>query len=213
MRSFWWLSFRCCFHWLVDNTSKDCFKTDIPNLTELPFVRYALQSKVLMSATTSRLLQFSECNPMLMPKILLLTRVGSLSKKKKGRFFMTNFCHIFYDLVMILYTLPWFLWHHLLQRRGFWVQQLIPHVLEAKNEIYYSLLLFICHYSLLLFTCYCSLRNFAYLRGAVPYIWGKCFVCLVQDFFLRESFPLRAFLCEISLLTITSYLLYKSCNS
>ena len=38
---------------------------------------------------------------------------------------------------------------------------------------------------------YCSLRNFAYLRGAVPYIWGKCFLCLVQDFFLRESFPLK----------------------
>ena len=87
----------------------------------------------------------------------------------------------------------------------------------AKNEIYYSLLLFICHYSLLLFTgtihCYCSLRIFAYLRGAVPYIWSKFFLCLVQDFFLRESFPLRAFLCEISLLTITSYLLYKACNS
>ena len=56
---------------------------DIPNLAELPFVRYALQSKVPMSATTSRLLQYSKCNPMLMPKILLLTRVGSLSKKKR----------------------------------------------------------------------------------------------------------------------------------
>ena len=118
----------------------------------LSFVRFALQSKVPMSAIISSMLQYSKCNPILMPNILLLTRVGSLSKKKKGRFFMTNFCHIFYALVMILYTLPWFLWHHLLQRRGFWVQQLIPHVLGAKNEIYYSLLLFICHYSLLLFT-------------------------------------------------------------
>ena len=44
--------------------------------------------------------------------------------------------------------------------------------------------------------CYCLLRNFVYLRGAVPYIWSKCFFCLVQDFFLRESLPLRAFLCE-----------------
>ena len=58
---------------------------------------------------------------------------------------------------------------------------------------------------------YCSLRNFAYLRGAVPYISGKCFLCLVQDFFLRESFPLRAFLCE-NILAYTSYLLYKACN-
>ena len=58
---------------------------------------------------------------------------------------------------------------------------------------------------------YCSLRNFAYLRGAVPYIWSKCFLCLVQDFFLRESFPLRAFLCE-NILAYTSYLLYKACN-
>ena len=58
---------------------------------------------------------------------------------------------------------------------------------------------------------YCSLRNFAYLRGAVPYIQGKCFLCLVQDFFLRESFPLRAFLCE-NILAYTSYLLYKACN-
>ena len=35
---------------------------------------------------------------------------------------------------------------------------------------YYSSITIHCHYSLLLFTCYCSLRNFAYLRGAVPYI-------------------------------------------
>ena len=71
-----------------------------------------------------------------------------------------------------------------------------------------------CHYSPVtihpsLFTGtihrYCSLRNFAYLRGAVPYIWGKCFLCLVQDFFLRESLPLRAFLCEISLLTLPTF--------
>ena len=53
---------------------------------------------------------------------------------------------------------------------------------------------------------YCSLRNFAYLRGAVPYIQGKCFLCLVQDFFLRERLPLRAFLCE-NILAYTSYLL------
>ena len=55
--------------------------------------------------------------------------------------------------------------------------------------------------------CYCSLRNFAYLRGAVPYIQGKCFVYLVQDFFLRERLPLRAFLCE-NILVYTSYFLF-----
>ena len=53
---------------------------------------------------------------------------------------------------------------------------------------------------------YCSLRNFAYLRGAVPYIQSKCFLCLIQDFFLRERLPLRAFLCE-NILAYTSYLL------
>ena len=64
----------------------------------------------------------------------------------------------------------------------------------AKNEIYYSLLLFICHYSLLLFTVTIHLLlftpNFAYLRGVVPYISSKVLVCLVQDFFPRESFHL-----------------------
>ena len=93
------------------NATKNCeLFQDIPNLAELPFVRYALQSKVPMSATTSKLLQYSECNPMLMPKILLLTRAILESfQKEKGRFFMPPFCHIFYALVMILYTLPCFL--------------------------------------------------------------------------------------------------------
>ena len=53
---------------------------------------------------------------------------------------------------------------------------------------------------------YCSLRNFAYLRGAVPYIQSKYFLFLVQDFFLRERLPLRAFLCE-NILAYTSYFL------
>ena len=84
-------------------------------------------------------------------------------------------------------------------------------------------LLFVCHYSLLLFTvtihCYyswhCSLRIFAYLKGVVPYISSKFLVCLVQDFFPRESYPLWAFFWEISLLTTTSlhlYYLYKAYN-
>ena len=53
---------------------------------------------------------------------------------------------------------------------------------------------------------YYSLRNFAYLRGVVPYIQSKCFLCLVQHFFLRERLPLRAFLCE-NILAYTSYFL------
>ena len=56
----------------------------------LPFVCYALQSKIPMSAITSRMLQYSKCNPILMPNILLLTRVRSLSKKKNGGFSMTT---------------------------------------------------------------------------------------------------------------------------
>ena len=85
----------------------------------LPFVRYALQSKVPMSAITSSMLQYSKCNPILMLNILLLTKDGSLSKKKKGGFSITTFCHIPYALVMILYTLPCLLWHNLLQRQDF----------------------------------------------------------------------------------------------
>ena len=80
----------------------------------------------------------------------------------------------------------------------------------AKNEIYYSSVTIHCYYSLSLFTCYYSLRIFAYLRGVVPYIWSKFLVCLVQDFFLRESYHLWAFLWEISLLTTTSLLSLQS---
>ena len=131
----------------------------------LPFVRYALQSKVPMSAITSSMLQYSKCNPILMSNILLLTKDGSLSKKKKGGFSMTTFCHIPYALVMILYTLPYLLWQNMLQGQEYRVSQLIPHVLGQKMKFTIH-----CYYSLSLFTCYCSLWNFAYLRGAVPYI-------------------------------------------
>ena len=66
------------------NASKNCeLFQDIPNLAELPFVRYVLQSKVPMSATTSRLLQYSKYDPMLMPKILLLTKIILKTFKKK----------------------------------------------------------------------------------------------------------------------------------
>ena len=87
------------------NTNKDWFSRH-PEFGGI-FVRNALQSKVPMSATTSRLLQYSECNPTLMSKILLLTKdILESFQKERGRFFMLHFCHIFYALVMILYTLP-----------------------------------------------------------------------------------------------------------
>ena len=131
-----------------------------------------------------------------MPDILLLTRVGSLSKKKKGGFSMTTtfvifpmlwswfstLCHAYSDTICY-------------KDKNFGFYNWFPTIWgqKIKFTIHY-------YYSLSLFTgtihCYCSLRIFAYLRGAVPYIWEKCFVCLVQDFFFRESFPLRAFLWE-----------------
>ena len=160
-----------------------------------------------MTTTTSRLFQYSKCDPMLMTKILLLTRVilKSFQKKKED----SSLCHTLL-LVMLCYTLPSFSWHNLHQRQEFWVLQLIPHVLGTKIEIHYSLLLFTRYYS-----WHCLLWIFAYLRGVVPYIWSKFLVCLVLDFFPRESYPLWAFLWEISLLTTTSlhlYYLYKACN-
>ena len=142
------------------NASKNCeLLQDIPYLVELPFVHYALQSKVPMSAITSRMLQYSKCNPMLMPKILLLTRVGSLSKKKKGRLPFVIFsilsswfsilCHAYSDTIYSKDKILDFTTH--------------PPRFGAKNEIYYSLSLFICHYSLLLFT-----PNFCLFKGGCP---------------------------------------------
>ena len=80
----------------------------------------------------------------------------------------------------------------------------------AKKKNYYSLLLFTVtihlslftrHYSPLLFT-----PKFCLFKGGCPLYLEQVFLCLVQDFFLRESFPLRAFLCE-NILAYTSYLL------
>ena len=51
----------------------------------LSFVRLTLQTKVPMGAITSSMLQNSKCNLILVLDILLLTRVGSLSKKKKQK--------------------------------------------------------------------------------------------------------------------------------
>ena len=121
------------------------------------------------------------------------TRILDFASDKERCFIML--------LVKSYFVLPCFSWHILLQGQEFWILQLIPHVLGKKWN--------------LLFICYYSFRFFAYLRGVVPYIWSKFLVCLVQDFFPRESYPLWAFLWEISLLTTTSlhlYYLYKACN-
>ena len=82
------------------------------------------------------------------------------------------------------------------------------------GEIYYSSVTIHCYYSLSLFTCYyswhCSLRNFAYLKGVVPYISSKFLVCLVQDFFPRESYHLRDLLTYYNFPTIPTKLVTSS---
>ena len=95
-----------------------CFKTyatkklelfqNISNLAKLPFVRYALQSKVSMSTTTSRWFQYSKCDPMLTTKILLLIRVilKSFQKKKEDSslYHASLFGHSLLHFVMLLLT-------------------------------------------------------------------------------------------------------------
>ena len=151
-----------------------------------------------MSATTSRLFQYSKCDPMLTTKILLLTRVilKSFKKKKKDSSLclwscFVTFCHVSLDIFCS-------------KDKNFSSTIVSPRFGE-KSEIYNSLSLFTCYSS-----WHCSLRNFAYLRGVVPYISSNFLVCLVQDFFPRESYPLWAFLWEISLRTITSLLSLQS---
>ena len=131
-----------------------------------------------------------------MPNILLLTRVESLSKKKKGEFSMTTPFVIFPMLWSWFSTLCHAYSDTLCYKdNNFGFSNSFPTFWGKKWNLLFTVTI---HLSLFTGTIhwYCSLRIFAYLRGAVRYIWSKCFVCLVQDFFLRESFPLRAFLCE-----------------
>ena len=178
--------------------SRNYASKDITSRHLLTFVRSALQSKVPMSAITSSMLQNSKCKCRIS---CFWQGLGVFLKRKERRILHDyNFCHVPYARESWFSTLC----HNssdtiCYKNNNFGFPKGFP-TFWAKKENYYSLLLFICHYLPTLFTgtihCYCSLRSFAYLRGAVPYIWGKCFLCLVQDFFLRESFPLRAFLCE-----------------
>ena len=167
-----------------------------------------------MSATTSRLFQYSKCDPMLMPKILLRYcfwqgSIWRLSKRKRKilhAYLLSYFPCFGYDLLhfaMLLLT------QSAPKTR---ILSPITHSSRfgAKSEIYYSSVTIHCYYSsvtihLLLFT-----PNFCLFKGVVPYISSKFLVCLVQDFFPRESYPLWAFLWEISLLTITSLLSLQS---
>ena len=139
------------------NASKNCVTKnselfqDIPNLAELPFVRYALWSKSSMITTTSRLFQW---DPMLITKILLLTKVTLKSFQKKRKILhydMPSFSHTFFALVIVYYTLPCFSWQNLHQRQEFSALQLIPHVLGQKVKFTIHLSLFTitihCHYS------------------------------------------------------------------
>ena len=79
----------------------------------------------------------------------------------------------------------------------------IPHVLGKKGK-----LLFTCHYSPVTIHWYYSLllftQKFCLFKGGCPLYSRQVF--LVQNFFLRERLPLRAFLCE-NFLAYTSYFL------
>ena len=83
----------------------------------------------------------------------------SLSKRRRKILHYT----MLHFLVMLCYILSCFSWHILLLGQEFWVLQLIPHVLGAKSEIYYSPVTIHCYYSLSLFT-----PNFCLFKGGCP---------------------------------------------
>ena len=154
-----------------------------------------------MSATTSSLFQYSKCDPMLMPKILLLTRVimESFQKKKED-----SSC-----LPLVIFSLLWSWFTTLCHASSDKIctkdknfsSTIVSPRFGAKSEIYYSSITIHLLLFMTLFT-----PNFCLFKGGCPLYFKQVFICLVQDFFPRESYPLRAFLWEISLLTITSLL-------
>ena len=89
-----------------------------------------------------------------------------------------------------------------------------------KRKITIHPSLFTCHYSPVTIHWYYSpllfTPKFCLFKGGCPLYLIKCFLCLVQDFFFRESFLLRAFLCE-NILAYTSYstklVTPKPCNN
>ena len=88
-----------------------------------------------------------------------------------------------------------------------------------KRKITIHLSLFTRHYSPVTIHWYYSpllfIQKFCLFKGGCPLYLSKCFLYLVQDFFLRERLPLRAFLCE-NILAYTSYstklVTLKPCN-
>ena len=148
--------------------------------TLLTFVRLALQPKVPISATFSQIYFANKCYhfkhapkfKMQMPDILLLTRIGSLPKKKRKKATKTtifvmlgNHDSLHFPIIPLTPSAtttiildspkdsPRFG-----QKRKFTI-----HCYYSPVTIHPSLFTGTIHR-------YCSLRNFAYLRGAVPYI-------------------------------------------
>ena len=117
-----------------------------------------------MSATTSRLLQYSEYNPTLMPKISLLTMdILESFPKERERFFMPSllsyflcFSHDSLHFAMIPLT-PSATKTIILGSTTHFPR------FGAKNEIYYSPVTIHWYYSLLLFT-----PNFCLFKGGCP---------------------------------------------
>ena len=148
-----------------------------------------------MSTTTSRLFQYSKCDPMLTTKILLLTRVILKTFQKKNE--DSSLCYTSLFGHALLHFVMLFLTYSAPRTRILSSTTHFPRFGDKNWNLLFTCH-FYCYYSLSLFTSYCSwhysLRIFAYLRGVVPYISSKFLVCLVQDFFPRESYPFWAFL-------------------
>ena len=105
-----------------------------------------------MSATTASLLQYSECNPTLMPKFLLLTIDMLESFQKKGKILHASllsyflcFSHDSLHFAMIPLTPS-------ATKTIILGSPTHSPRFGAKNEIYYSSVTIHCHYSLVLFT-------------------------------------------------------------
>ena len=103
---------------------------------------------IYKSTTTSRMFQYSKCDPMLTTKILLLTRVILKTFQKKNEdsslCYASLFGHALLHFVMLLLT-------YSAPRTRISALQLFPHVLGQKVKFTIHLSLFIvtihCHYS------------------------------------------------------------------
>ena len=132
----------------------------------LTFVRLALQPKVPMSAITSSMLQNSKCKCRIS---CFWQGLGVFLKRKERRILHTT------TFVMFL-----MLGNH--DSLHFGIIPLTPSATKTiilgspkdspsfwqKRKITIH-----CYYSPVTIHWYCSLRNFAYLRGAVLYIWAS----------------------------------------